>query len=69
MRKCRKLVYWQHEDGWDVFRKSDCYQFEFNGEWVPSWFDTAVIEDQPTKQSAINEIKTWHPAGFCLINS
>jgi hypothetical protein len=64
--KCCSLVYWKHEDGWDVFRKSDCY--ELNGKWIPSWFDTALIEDYPTKQKAIDEMRDWHKHGFCLVN-
>lgn len=66
MKKCCNLVYWKHDDGWDVFKKSDCYFVE--NQWVPKWFDTALVEDEPTKQSAINEMRDWHKFGICLVS-
>lgn len=66
MKRCCELVYWKHDDGWDVFRKSDCYKLD--DQWIPSWFDTALIEDYPTKQSAIDEMRDWHKFGFCLVS-
>ena len=65
--RCCDLVYWKHEDGWDVYRRSDCR--EINGHWVPNWFDDFVIEDAPTKAEAMAEIKSRHILGICLVNS
>lgn len=64
--KCCNLIYWKHEDGWDVYRREDCYQVAQT--WVPTWFDTAVVEDLPTKAEAIKEMKDWHKNGFCLVS-
>lgn len=69
MSKCCSIVYWKHEDGWDAYRKQDCRKLN-DGTWVPNWFDNPVIEDYPTKKSAIDEIKNeWHKYGmFCFVN-
>jgi hypothetical protein len=65
--KCCDLVYWKHEDGWDVYNRSDCRSV--NGVLVPNWFDNFVIEDAPTKAAAVAEIKSQHFFGICLVNS
>lgn len=65
--KCCDLVYWKHEDGWDVYNRSDCRSV--NGALVPNWFDNFVIEDAPTKAAAIAEIKSQHFFGICLVKS
>lgn len=67
MKKCCSLIYWKHDDGWDVFRRSDCFK-NWDGTFVPKSFDCALIEDQETKQQAIKEMKDWHRFGFCLVS-
>jgi hypothetical protein len=66
-KRCCDLIYWKHEDGWDVYRRSDCQ--EYNGHWVPDWFDNFVIEDAPTKAAAKSEIANYHILEICLVNS
>lgn len=68
MSKCCNIVYWKHDDGWDVFRRSDCFK-NWDGSFVPTGFDCALIEDYPTKQAAIVEMKDWHKYGICLVST
>jgi hypothetical protein len=67
MKRCCDLVYWKHEDGWDVYHRSECQQI--NGAWVPNWFDNFVIEDAPTKAAAKAEIASRHLLGMCLVSA
>lgn len=64
--KC-PVVFWKHKDGWDIYRKSDCYLSAFSGEWIPQWFDDAIVEDAKTKKEAVKELSTWHVLGVCLV--
>jgi len=67
--KCCKPVYFRHEDGWDVYPKSECHQplwAQGNTTWIPRWFDEAIIEDAPTKLAAQKEMADLHPFGLCL---
>ena len=63
--KCCDIVYWEHDDGWDAYRKQDCRQFL--GGFVPNWFDCPIVEDKPTKAQAQAEIKDMHIFGICLV--
>lgn len=65
MAKCCEPVYWKHEDGWDIYNKSDCYLI--NGHYVPRWFDNFIVEDLPTKKAAMQEVKDRHVLGVCLV--
>lgn len=65
-KKCCDLVYWKHDDGWDVFLKSDCQRLS-DGTFVPRWFDCQIVEDAPTKKAARAEIAELHQV-FCLVN-
>jgi hypothetical protein len=67
MKRCCDLIYWKHEDGWDVYHRSECRPI--NGAWVPNWFDNFVIEDAPTKAAAMAEIKSRHILGLCLVSA
>jgi len=67
MKRCCDLIYWKHDDGWDVYHRSECQPI--NGTWVPNWFDNFVIEDAPTKAAAKAEIASRHILGLCLVKS
>jgi hypothetical protein len=64
---CKKcdLILFKHEDGWDCYKKADCYKI--NGKWIPRWFDDFIIEDAASKQEASNKIKALHVLGICLV--
>jgi hypothetical protein len=67
--KCCDIVYYKHPDpefGWDAYKKEDCYRL--NGEWIPTWFDSAIIQEYKTKKLAMQEIASRHVFGICLIN-
>ena len=64
---CCDPIYWKHEDGWDVYLKSNCRKI--NGQYVPNWFDDFVIEDMPTKSAAIKQIMERHIFGLCLVSA
>jgi hypothetical protein len=63
-RKCRPVI-WKHQDGWDVYPRSECYPAP-DGSMIPAWFDSALVEDAPTRKAAIEELLEWHPIGICL---
>lgn len=63
--KCCEIVYWKHDEGWDAYRKEDCYKI--NEQWIPTWFDTAIVDSVATKTNAQKEIKELHPLGICLV--
>lgn len=63
--KVCKPVFWKHEDGWDVFKRSDCTKYEDT--WMPNWFDCQIIEDAKTKKEAIYELEQSHFLGMCLV--
>jgi hypothetical protein len=69
LMRCRKcnIVYFRHEDGWDIYKAEDCY--EINGHLVPQWFDNAIVEDAPSKKSARQEWESYHipQLGICLV--
>ena len=62
---CCEPVYWKHEDGWDIYKKSDCNFY--GGSWIPRWFDCAIAEDLPTRKAAEEELATFHVLGICLV--
>jgi hypothetical protein len=64
-KKCCDVVYWNHNEGWDVYKKDDC-QF-VNNHWIPNWFDCFIVEDAPTKKDAIKSINELHILGVCLV--
>ena len=67
--KCCQIVYYKHPDpefGWDAYKKEDCYQLD--GEWIPTWFDSAITEEHRTKKSAMQEIASRHFLGLFMIN-
>ncbi len=64
-KKCCEIVYWKHDDGWDVYPQSECRKVD--GRWIPNWFDCFIIEDAPTKKDAINAINELHILGVCLV--
>lgn len=63
-RKCQPVVI-RFEEGWDVYRRADCYQTE-TGAWVPRWYDNPIVEDAATRKAALAELATWHVLGVCL---
>lgn len=63
--KCCEIVYFKHDMGWDAYRKDDCYKI--NEQWIPTWFDTAIVDSVATKTNAQQEIKELHPLGICLV--
>ena len=60
-------MFYKHEDGWDVFKKSDCYYIDQYKTWFPSWFDSYVIEDAPTKADAMKQLQGMHILGMCFV--
>ena len=66
-RKCCDIVFFKHDFGWDIYLKKDCHIF--GNEWIPRWFDCAVVEDAPTKKQAQEEIDQMHVLGICLVTS
>lgn len=63
---CCKPVFWKHEDGWDVYPRSECMQLA-DGSWVPKWFDSPIVEDARTRKEASAEIADFHVLGICLV--
>ena len=64
-RNCCKPVFFKHEDGWDIYSASECAIQ--NGELVPKWFDSAIVEDAKTKKVATEQFEGMHPLGICLV--
>jgi len=62
--KCCQPIFWKHDEGWDVYKKTDCTKH--GSTFVPTWFDCAIIEDAKTKSDAMNQLKELHPLGICL---
>ena len=67
MAKCCEIIYFKHDMGWDCYEKSDCHNFQ--GSWVPRWFDNPVVEDAATKKDAVKQIKEMHILGVCLVKN
>ncbi len=69
MSNCKKcdVIYFKFDTGWDAYRKEDCILS--NGQWIPQWFDNAIVEEQPTKRSAVQEVQSWHLLGLCLVSA
>ena len=63
-KKC-KVIFWKHQDGWDVYRQSDCSWY--GDKWIPDWFDDFIIEDAPTKKNATEQLAGFHVLGVCLV--
>lgn len=66
---CCKPVYWQHEDGWDVYRQDECERVmatDIHGKnpkprWSPKWpGNNTLVEDAPTRAEAVEAVKALH---------
>jgi hypothetical protein len=62
--KCKPVAF-KHEDGWDIYPKSECQNI--NGKWIPKFFDCAIVEDAKTKKEAFDEWRKSHLFGICLV--
>jgi hypothetical protein len=63
-RTCQPVAF-KHADGWDIYPKSECHKVE--GEWIPAWFDCAIVEDAPTRKAAFDEWRKAHFMGICMV--
>lgn len=64
-RACKPVLF-RHEDGWDIYPRSECYMTH-DGTYIPAWFDQPIVTDAPTRAAAIREWAEFHPGlGFCI---
>lgn len=61
---CKPVAY-KHEDGWDIYPKSECYKL--GTDWIPAWFDSAIVEDALTRTAAFIEWRKAHIFGICMV--